>query len=66
MRFYAVEKYFDTHGEPTRGASDSTHQFVSFGDFERVAGYLELVGLDLGQKNFRYSSNSQLVEWEIA
>ena len=66
MRFYAVDKYLDAHGKPALGPSITSHQFVSFGDFERVAGYLKLVGLDLGRKNFRYSSNSQAVEWEIA
>ena len=66
MRFYAVDKYLDAFGEPHVGGHGSSHQFVSFGDFERVAGYLKLIGLDLNSKNFRYASNSQLVEWEIA
>ncbi len=66
MRFYAVGKYLDTYGHPKLGADVSAHQFVSFGDFERVVGYLRLVGLDLGRQNFRYASNSQFVEWEIA
>ncbi len=66
MRFYAVGKYFDHHGHPKQLGDMSIHQFVSFGDFERIVGYLKLVGLDLSEKNFRYASNSQLVEWEIA
>lgn len=66
MRFYAVSKYQETYGNPELGEGISSHQFVSFGDFERVAGYLKRIGLDLGRKNFRYASNSQLVEWEIA
>ncbi|MEM6694301.1 MAG: LysR family transcriptional regulator [Pseudomonadota bacterium] len=66
MRFYAVEKYLETHGTPKQNGDMSDHQFVSFGDFERIIGYLKHVGLDLSQKNFRYASNSQLVEWEIA
>ena len=66
MRFYAVEKYLNTQGTPQQHGDMATHQFVSFGDFERIVGYLKLVGLDLSQKNFRYASNSQLVEWEIA
>ena len=44
----------------------SVRQFVSFGDFERIVGSLKLVRLDLAERNFRYASNSQLVEWEIA
>ncbi|MEM9269384.1 MAG: LysR family transcriptional regulator, partial [Pseudomonadota bacterium] len=66
MRFYAVPRYVDTFGEPKLGGDVSAHQFVSFGDFERVVGYLKLVGLDLGRHNFRYASNSNLVELEIA
>jgi DNA-binding transcriptional LysR family regulator len=66
MRFYAVDKYMTRYGTPLQSQDMSDHQFVSFGDFERIVGYLKLVGLDLAQKNFRYASNSQLVEWEIA
>lgn len=66
MRFYAVASYVEKHGDPKLGSDVSAHQFVSFGDFERVAGYLNQIGLDLSRKNFRYSSNSQLIEWEIA
>lgn len=66
MRFYAVDAYLTRYGKPEQAGDMSSHQFVSFGDFERIVGYLSLVGLDLSQRNFRYASNSQLVEWEIA
>ena len=66
MRFYAVEKYMARYGTPKQTGHMTDHQFVSFGDFERIVGYLKLVGLDLSEKNFRYATNSQLVEWEIA
>jgi DNA-binding transcriptional LysR family regulator len=66
MRFYAVRKYTDTYGYPTLGGDLSLHQFVSFGDFERIIGYLRPIGLDLSKKNFRFMSQSQVVEWEIA
>jgi DNA-binding transcriptional LysR family regulator len=65
MRFYAVENYIARYGPPAESGDMSAHQFVSFGDFERIVGYLKLVGLDLSQRNFRYASNSQLVESEI-
>ncbi len=65
-RFYAVGKYVDIHGNPKLGENLSLHQFVSYGDFERILGYLQPIGLDLTKKNFRYVSNSQTVEWEIA
>lgn len=66
MRFYAVDEYITRYGTPQQTGDMSGHQFVSFGDFERIVGYLNLVGLELAQRNFRYASNSQLVEWEIA
>lgn len=66
MRFYAVEDYIARYGPPQQTGDMSAHQFVSFGDSERIVGYLKLVRLDLSQRNFRYASNSQLVEWEIA
>jgi DNA-binding transcriptional LysR family regulator len=65
-RFYAVRKYTDTYGDPKLDGSLSRHQFVSFGDVERMLGYLQPIGLALTKENFRYVSNSQVVEWEIA
>lgn len=65
-RFYAVRKYVDTHGDPKLNDDLSRHQFVSFGDVERMLGYFQPIGLALTKKNFRYVSNSQIVEWEIA
>lgn len=66
MRFYAVAPYVEAFGTPTLAEGASAHQFVSFGDFERVVGYLNQIGFDLSRKNFRYASNSQLVELEMA
>jgi DNA-binding transcriptional LysR family regulator len=66
MRFYATDTYVHEYGTPILGKNTASHQFVSFGDFERVVGYLNPIGLDLSRDNFRYTSNSQLVEWEIA
>lgn len=65
-RFYATRQYTDTYGHPKLGNDISHHQFVSYGDFERIIGYLKPIGLDLTRQNFRYVSNSQVVEWEIA
>ncbi|MEM1138408.1 MAG: LysR family transcriptional regulator [Pseudomonadota bacterium] len=65
-RFYAVDRYLDAYGIPALGEGASTHQFVSFGDFERMGSYLKGTGLELSRKNFRYTSKSQIVEWEIA
>ena len=65
-RFYAVSRYIEIHGNPKLGDDLSHHRFVSYGDFERMLGYLQPIGLDLTRSNFRYVSNSQIVEWEIA
>lgn len=66
MRFYATDKYVEDFGSPALGEETARHQFVSFGDFERMIGYLNPIGFALGQTNFRYTSNSQMVECEIA
>lgn len=65
-RFYAVNQYIETHGVPKRGEDLSHHQFVSYGDLDRIIGHLRPIGLDLTSRNFRYVSSSQIVEWEIA
>jgi DNA-binding transcriptional LysR family regulator len=65
-RFYAVRRYTDTYGHPKLGGDLSQHQFVSFGDVENILGYLRPIGLDLNKQNFRYVSQSQIVEWEVA
>ena len=40
MRFYAVDEYITRYGTPHQTGDMSAHQFVSFGDFERIVGYL--------------------------
>ena len=66
MRFYATDRYIEDFGLPKLGKTIASHQFVSFGDSESMVGYLKPLGLDLNRTNFRYTSNSQMVEWEIA
>lgn len=66
MRFYAVDSYAEFYGLPKLNADISQHQFVSFGDADRMVGYLRPIGFDVTEGNFRYVSNSQIVEWEIA
>ena len=65
MRFYASRAYLEAHGEPQ--ADDlSGHQIISFVGVDRMLGYLRPIGLDLTQANFRMSSSSQFVAWELA
>ena len=66
MRFYAVDRYTQVFGHPKLPGDFSHHQFVSFGDDERMLGYLQPIGFNLTKDNFRYVSISQIVEWEIA
>ncbi|MDX8354722.1 LysR family transcriptional regulator [Cognatiyoonia sp. IB215182] len=65
-RFYAVAKYTENFGQPRLKDDPSHHQFVSFGDVEGMLGHLTALGLTLTKQNFRYASQSQIVEWEIA
>ncbi|MEL7213865.1 MAG: LysR family transcriptional regulator [Pseudomonadota bacterium] len=65
-RFYATTKYTENFGQPKRDDNPSHHQFVSFGDIDGMLAHLTSLGLSLTKKNFRYASQSQIVEWEIA
>lgn len=65
MRFYASCAYLDVYGEP-KTDDLSGHQIISFVGVDRMLGYLRPVGLDLTKANFRLSSSSQFVAWEMA
>jgi len=65
MRFYASRAYLDARGMPEAGDL-SGHQIISFVGADRMLGYLLPVGLELTRANFRLSSSSQLVAWEMA
>ena len=65
LRFYATESYVARHGQPALRDGVNHHQFMSFGDIERMLSYLSPLGFDLTRRNFRYGSTSQIVELEI-
>lgn len=65
MRFFASPAYLKVHGEPDP-ASLAGHQIIGNVDTERMLGYLRPLGLDLTQPNFRFTSSSQIVAWEMA
>ena len=65
MRFYASPAYVERHGVPDAGTL-SDHQIISFIETDRMLGYLQPIGPDLTKKNFRLSSTSQCVAWEMA
>ncbi|MEM0990623.1 MAG: LysR family transcriptional regulator [Pseudomonadota bacterium] len=65
-RFYAVRAYLDVHGTPMADGDLSEHQFISFVDTSSMLGYLLPTGLALTRDNFRLSSHSGPVAWELA
>lgn len=65
-RFYAHESYLEHRGRP-RGLEDlSDHDFVGFGNNERMIELLNPNGLSLTVDNFRVGSESGVVAWEMA
>ncbi|WP_421725381.1 LysR family transcriptional regulator [Bauldia sp.] len=65
-RFYAASSYLDRRGRPKTRAELAQHDFISFGDPDRVLEYLEPFGLGLTRANFRLGSKSGVVAWEMA
>ncbi len=64
--FYASGSYLDQHGRPGSFAEMSDHDFIGFGDNDRMIATLNPVGLSLAPKNFRLGSESGVVAWEMA
>ena len=65
-RFYATADYLDAYGRPCHDGDLSNHQFISFVDSDRMLEYLLPTGLGLTRSNFRLSSQSGIVAWELA
>ncbi|KIC21546.1 LysR family transcriptional regulator [Leisingera sp. ANG-Vp] len=63
--FYAAKTYLERRGRPSSLAELADHDFVSFGDAERMIGYLVPLGIPVTPGNFRIGSNSGLVAWEL-
>lgn len=64
--FYAAQSYLDARGVPKLKAGLAHHDFVSFGDVQRMLGYLEPLNLGLTRDNFKLSSEAGMVAWEMA
>lgn len=64
--FYASHSYLETHGRPTVVGGLANHDFISFGDNERMLGYLEPLGMGLSRDNFRMGSENGIVAREMA
>lgn len=63
--FYASTSYLERNGRPTSLQELLGHDFISFGDIDRIIGYMHDFGLPLTKKNFRLSSENGIVAWEL-
>lgn len=63
--FYAATTYLDRRGRPETLAELSAHDFISFGDPDRMIGYLKPFGITLTRQNFLLGSESGLVAWAL-
>jgi DNA-binding transcriptional LysR family regulator len=64
--FYAAKSYLDKRGRPTSRAELASHDWVSFGDANRMAEYLVAMDIPLTVDVFKSSSENGLVSWELA
>lgn len=64
-RFYAAQSYIAARGRPSVADGLADHEFISFGDKERMLEYLAPFGLGLDRGSFRLGSESGIVAWEM-
>ena len=64
--FYAARRYIETHGEPRTFEDLSGHDFIWFGDPDRMIEFFTPLGISLTRQNFRLGSKSGIVGWEMA
>lgn len=64
--FYACSNYLNKRGRPACEKELSQHDFIGFGDNERMVDTLNQMGLSLSVENYRVGSASGLVAWEMA
>lgn len=65
-RFYASHTYLKNNGEPKTIAELANHDFIGFGDTERMLGHLNPAGIPVTADNFLVGSASGIVAWELA
>lgn len=64
-RLYAATAYLDRRGRPRALGDLKHHDFVSYGDPERMLGYLNPLGMQLTTDNLRVGSASGIVGWAL-
>lgn len=64
--FCAASSYLARRGHPRVLSDLNSHDFVTFGQTDRMIDFLNPMGLDLTERNFRVGSQSGVVAWELA
>ena len=64
-RFYAASSYITRRGRPKTIDDLAKHDFVGFGDTDRMLEHLVPLGLNLTRQNFKLSSENGVVAWQF-
>ena len=64
-RFWPSTDFLDRHGRPATVAELAAMDFVGFGDIDRMAAYMQAIGVPVGRQNFRVSSANGIDAWEL-
>jgi DNA-binding transcriptional LysR family regulator len=64
--FYVSTSYIERRGRPRSFSDMSEHDFVGFGNNERMIEILNPLGLSLTSENFKVGSENGVVAWELA
>ena len=62
---YAASAYLDLHGRPAEAADLRDAVFIGFGRSERLMSGLNALGVPVTGRNFKLTSESGLVAWEL-
>ena len=64
--FYASPAYLNRRGRPATLQDLTGHDFISFGDVDRMIGHMKNLDLALTRENFRINSENGIFGWEMA
>ena len=64
--FYAARSYLQARGRPRNLDSLAQHDFLHFGDVDRMLEHLNPMGLSLNAEHFQIGSQNGVVCWELA
>ncbi|KMW60209.1 Transcriptional regulator, LysR family [Candidatus Rhodobacter oscarellae] len=63
--FYATTEYLDRRGRPQSPEELDGHDFISFGEPERMIEYMQPFGLNLKRENFKLHCENGIVSWQM-